>query len=80
MRIQVKEYIEFVKKFTESTNIMTKNFFIVVSYAPSVIDTSKKGSILGSLFGKKGSVKTVENTQFEETRSQLEERMAVVEQ
>ena len=31
MKIQTREYIEFIKKFTETTNIMTKNFFIVIS-------------------------------------------------
>src|SRR3989339_1595118 len=37
MRIQIREYIEFVKSFTEAANIMTKNFFVVVPYAPAVI-------------------------------------------
>src|SRR5574343_863104 len=30
MKIQVEEYIGFVKNLTETTNIMTKSFFIVV--------------------------------------------------
>jgi hypothetical protein len=30
MKIQTEEYIEFVRNFTENTNIMTKNFFIVI--------------------------------------------------
>src|SRR4051812_44355900 len=30
MRIQTREYIEFIRSFTESTNIMTKSFFVVV--------------------------------------------------
>ena len=30
MKIQVREYIEFVKIFVENTNIMSKSFFIVV--------------------------------------------------
>src|ERR1700704_4763908 len=36
MRVQIREYIEFVKSFTEAANIMTKNFFVVVPYAPSI--------------------------------------------
>src|SRR3989344_2182761 len=39
MRIQVAEYIEFIKSFTESTNIMTKTFFVVVPYAPGALQT-----------------------------------------
>src|SRR3989344_6882556 len=35
MKIQVSEYIAFVKQFTESVNVMTKTFFIVITYAPT---------------------------------------------
>ena len=28
MRIQIREYIEFIKSFTEAANIMSKNFFV----------------------------------------------------
>ncbi len=35
MKIQIEQYINFIKNFTESTNIMTKNFFIVVPYDAS---------------------------------------------
>jgi hypothetical protein len=81
MRIQTREYIEFVKSFTESTNIMTKNFFIVVPYSPTIINTSN-GSILGSLmnFGKKKEDKPTQKSSFDENRTQLEERLSVVEQ
>src|SRR3990167_458524 len=30
MKIQIREYIAFIKDFTQRANIMTKNFFIVV--------------------------------------------------
>jgi hypothetical protein len=75
MKIQVREYIQFVRKFTESANIMTKSFFLVVSYAPQFNTSSKKG-FLSSLFGNKGGV--VENTTFEEARTQLEQRISVI--
>src|SRR3990167_6674899 len=45
MKIQVREYIEFIKSFTENTNIMTKNFFIVVPYSPSLVNTEGTKSI-----------------------------------
>lgn len=80
MKVQVKEYIAFVKQFTDLNSIMTKNFFVVVSYAPTLLSNGTKKGLFGGLFGKKQNVSTVENTVFEEIRSQLDERLAVVEQ
>src|SRR3984957_14435312 len=39
MRIQIREYIEFIKSFTEAANIITKNFFVVVPYSSSALTT-----------------------------------------
>lgn len=79
MQIQIKEYIEFVKNFVESSNIMEKNFFIVIPYTPSVIQTT--GNPFGKLFGtKKKSAAQKKDMTFEENISQLEQRAAVVEQ
>ncbi len=79
MKIQTREYIEFIKTFVENTSIMTKSFFIVIPYAPAMITTSKNP--LSKFTGKKdGDEKTLANTQFEEYRSQLEQRVGVVEQ
>lgn len=78
MRIQIREYIGFIKSFTEAANIMTKNFFIVVPYSPAVIQTGK--GIMGNLpFGKKKSAED-ENRTFEEQVSQLEQRVSIVQQ
>jgi len=79
MRIQIREYIEFIKNFTQSANIMSKSFFVVVSYSPAAF--SAKGGILGSITnrGKEVSIKD-KNKSFEENRTQLEQRMSVVEQ
>jgi type IV secretory pathway VirB4 component len=84
MKIQVKEYIEFIKTFVESTNIMSKSFFIVIPYEPAIIDVKAKQSAIGNFFSKspKAAKSVAENVQyeFEESRSQLEQRIAVVEQ
>lgn len=78
MKMQTREYIEFIKSFTESTNIMTKSFFIVVSYsAPALGGTT---AIKKSFFGGGGTKKEQEKTTFEESRSQLQQRVEVVEQ
>ncbi len=80
MKIQTREYIEFIKKFTESTNIMTKSFFVVVSYDPAILNV--KGGVGGALFKKQTAVEKSKGKEeaFEENRTQLEERVSVVEQ
>ena len=47
MKIQIREYMAFIKDFTERANIMTKNFFIVVPYDPAIIN--RGGGVLGTL-------------------------------
>jgi len=82
MRIQTREYIEFVKKFVDGTEIMSKHFFIVVPYTASKVPI-KKGFGLAILGGTKSEKKTPEEARgarFEENRSQIEQRVAVVEQ
>jgi hypothetical protein len=80
MKIQIREYVDFVRNFTDTTNIMTKKFFIVIPYTPSLI--GKGGSGI-SPFKKKETVdekKLSKIALFEENRSQLEQRIGVVEQ
>lgn len=79
MRIQIREYIEFVKSFTEAANIMTKNFFVVVPYSPA-IDVSKKGALSLLPFGKKKTGSEEANKTFGEQVSQLEQRISIVQQ
>lgn len=80
MKIQTSEYIDFIKKFTETTNIMTKSFFVVVSYDPAIVNI--KGGVGGGLFRKKSATQQSEakEASFEENRTQLEQRVSVVEQ
>ena len=82
MKVQIREYIAFIKDFTARSNIMSKNFFIVVPYDPALI--VRGGGIGGTLSAVFGSGNTtssdLSNSQFEEYRSQLEQRVAVVEQ
>jgi len=80
MKIQIQEYIEFIKNFTENTNIMTKTFFVVIPYSPAIL---QQGTIIDKLNPrKKSEERQMEQKveQFEENRSQLEERISVVEQ
>lgn len=80
LRIQTREYIEFIRSFNERYNVMSKFFYVVVPYGGAAITTGGKG--LGGMFGAK-SKKTkaqVAQASFDEKRNQLEQRVAVVEQ
>ena len=80
MKIQIREYIAFIKNFTENSNIMTKSFFVVIPYDPPIVGA--KLQIVGSLLGsRKNSNPSKEKSEsFEENRMQLEQRVSVVEQ
>lgn len=81
MRIQIREYIEFIKSFTEAANIMTKNFFVIVPYSPSALSLSGSSSIASKFMpGAKQAGAEEANRTFEEQVSQLEQRIAIVQQ
>lgn len=79
MRIQIREYIGFIKSFTEAANIMTKNFFVVVPYSASAVPLAKGTG--PNLPWKRGKTSSAEaDRTFEEKVSQLEQRIAIVQQ
>lgn len=73
MRIQLREYIEFVRSFTDQANIMTKSFYVVVPYAPKV-DVVRSMNFLGGA----GTKKAANANSLEEDHAQLEQRLALV--
>ena len=77
MRVQLREYMEFIRSFTSEVDIMSKSFFVVVPYSP--INTNVKSNIK-SLLGKRKLDTSIDPARFEEYRTQLEQRMTVVEQ
>lgn len=80
LKLQTKEYIDFIRNFTESVNIMTKNFFIIVPYSSFAARPGE--SAFSKMFKKenKDMKQESERASFEEKRSQLEERISVVQQ
>jgi len=78
MKIQVREYIEFVRSVTERANIMSKQFFVIIPYNPPILDIKK--TIVGTMFGNSKLSAGKDDIGFEEYRTQLEQRMAIVEQ
>jgi hypothetical protein len=80
LKLQTREYIEFIKNFTESVSIMTKSFFIVVPYTHTSLQSDS--DMFKGFFSKKTREqrKAAEQMDFEEKRSQLEQRVSVIQQ
>lgn len=75
MRIQLHEYVEFVRSFTDRANIMTKSFYIVVPYAPRVSAADTISFLRRDSASAKNAAAEVS---FEEDRAQLEQRLSLV--
>ena len=80
IKLQTKEYMEFIRNFTETVSIMTKSFFVVVPYTQTVLKSDS--GFLKGLFNKKSNKEAAlaEQMDFEEKKSQLEQRVSVIEQ
>lgn len=78
MKIQLREYMNFIKEFTSEVDIMAKSFFIVISYTPAKVDVAK--GLQSLLSGGAGKKETISADAFDEHRSQLEQRVAIVTQ
>ncbi|MBP7741614.1 MAG: hypothetical protein KA104_02915 [Candidatus Pacebacteria bacterium] len=76
MRIQLREYIQFIRGFMDSTSIMTKLFYIIVPYTPSL--GKDVVNAMPFLNRKQGGVAAHPGGDtFEDDRVQLEQRMAL---
>lgn len=79
IKLQTKEYIDFIRQFTDQVAIMKKSFVIAVPYAtPSLTPTSVEGFKNFLKPSTQASKKEDANVEFEQARTQLEERIAVV--
>ncbi|MCX6731536.1 MAG: hypothetical protein NTX55_00930, partial [Candidatus Parcubacteria bacterium] len=77
LKIQIREYVEFIKNFVKTTSIVSKAFYIVVSYASS--GGGGGGNFLDKIFGKKTN-QTTGDSKFEENKLQIQQRADVVQQ
>ena len=79
LRIQTREYIEFIKGLTQLTNIMTESFYLIVPFNPAPI---QKMGFTDSLLGKSKPEPTdeenAENEDFQALKSQLWQRVEFV--
>jgi type IV secretory pathway VirB4 component len=77
LRIQIREYIEFIKNFVKTTNTVSKAFYIIVSYTSSGL--GKGENFLDKIFGKKTN-QIAGDDKFGENKLQLQQRADVVQQ
>ena len=77
LKIQITEYVEFIRTFVRAANIVSKNFYIVVPFTPALFTTPQEGvkSLLG-IFGKKSAEnKNLPQDKFDEYKNQLWQRV-----
>lgn len=86
MKIQTREYVEYVKTIAEQTNIMTKTFFVVVPFSSFMASSAsiKESSLKAvEVFMKKtpeANTASAAHDNFQEYKIQLQQRVSVVEQ
>ena len=74
LRVQTREYIEFIRWFNEQYNIMSKFFYVIVPYS-TVTGGGAGSGMFSGLFGSSNkSTKQQKTESFEENRSQLDQR------
>ena len=75
LKIQINEYIDFVTSFVQMTNIMSKTFYVVIPFTPSVFEKKGITSSLFSMFDFSKSAGTQDAGTFEEQKNQLWQRV-----
>lgn len=82
LKIQTREYIEFIKNFVETTNIVAKTFYAVVPYEPPIFETPKGAaqSLFEIFSGKSDGGHRLPDEKFEEYKIQLFQRVDSVAQ
>ncbi len=79
MRIQLREYIQFIRSFMEGAEIMTKLFYVAVPFiAAPVSEVANALPFLSKASGGGPNMSDVSDATFNEYRVQLEQRMALV--
>lgn len=75
MQLQLREYIAFIRNFIDSSDIMTKTFYVVVPYTSTGSTITKS---VAPLLGGRPAPVSAGGDPFAESRIQLEQRMSLV--
>ena len=76
LKIQINEYIDFITSFVEMTNIMSKTFYAVVPFTPSMLEQKGITSGIFKIFKAKPAANDA--GPFEEQKNQLWQRVDAV--
>lgn len=77
LKIQIQEYMEFIRTFVEQNAIISKTFFVIVPYDAASLDEAS-GGILGSFFKSKSPKKGAQSVTAQENLRQLSQRVSQV--
>ncbi len=84
LKIQAREYMEFIKTLVETTNIVSKNFYISIPFNPPVLELKSAENVFSKISGiftkSKSSPEQQKEMKFDEYKEQLIQRGAVVSQ
>lgn len=86
LKVQIREYIDFVKNFVTMTQIVSKNFYAVITYAPESGPVAGAGKLPPGVSGilsdfmkkKPAKADSEEEGRFEEIKSQIQQRAQAV--
>lgn len=78
LRIQISEYMEFIKTFVAATNIMSKTFYVVVPFTPVSLQKQGLVSQVLALAGIGKTTAAMDARVFEERKRQLWQRADTV--
>lgn len=78
LKIQISEYIEFIKTFVAATNIMSKTFYVIVPFTPIALERKGFLSHAFSLLGRGSANGAGDARVFEERRRQLLQRVDTI--
>jgi len=80
LKIQIQEYIGFIRNFTEEVSIMRKTFYVVIPFTPNILNSKSSGGFLSKIIGGGKKNTASSNSGFDENRTQIEQRIGVVQQ
>ena len=78
LRIQISEYIEFIKSFVAGTNIISKTFYVVVPFTPAILEKKGLFAKILSLLSAERNGAALDARAFEERKHQLWQRVDTV--
>ncbi len=76
LKIQTKEYIDFIREFVISTKIVNKTFYVVVPYSPPLIKIQNNilFDFINKILKKETKPRATPQEEFEKNKIQLQQR------